>query len=142
MSAHQENRINDCPRLEPLNVWQRAAALDKMSCIACCGPNAVTAYNPGRRDNDGDLRPQHRAICCQEPIQLRADEQIIDQRTSEAGGGQLWLKVISGDIGRDVLRVTHFLDDPDPIPLGTVMLNGQGNQVQGTEFQHIPSLHG
>jgi len=123
-----------CPRIDGLSWLGRKVALHN-SCIVCPGPNMVTSYDPERRNDEGRLLPENLVVCCQDPIELKPDERIIDQRTSQENGGQLHVIVKTGSLGEEQLRVTHWLDNFDPIPLGTVVLDALGQQVLGTSQQ-------
>lgn len=116
-------------QLGALGCW--LVRLRDVPMIACEGPNYVSSYDPARQTDEGKLIPEHRTVCCQDAVELDADEKIIDQRTSRSDGGQLHLTVTVGDLGAKILEVTQWLDEPDPIPAATTVVDATGRQVFG-----------
>ena len=96
--------------------------------IACPGPNVVMYYSRGVKDDNGKLVPDTHAFCCQEPVIVDASpKQIIEQRVGSRG--QLLIKVAENDLGWHFATVSHFLDQPDPIPSSVVVLDKHGDQI-------------
>jgi hypothetical protein len=139
MSFRRKNNTADpresCPRLADAGAKERGAVL-AAGCIACPGPNFVMYYDRRTREPNGELIPDTREFCCQDPVELETGAgAIIDQQVG--GRGQLLLKIARNNLGWRVLAHAHVLDVPEAIPSSVVVIGRDGEQILRTPLQDV-----